>query len=92
MLFGNNISPSQQPFGIQFQNLNPMQKTQYVVQALSNPVAFVQQMMPNLPPAISNDPNRILQYMQQSGMVTPQQVQEAASVNPATILQQMMGR
>lgn len=64
----------------QFQN--PVQRANYILQAMRNPAAFVRQAIPDLPPQIANDPNQILQWLQQSGRVTPQQVQEAANSMP----------
>lgn len=66
--------------GIQFQN--PMQKAQYIMQAMQNPAAFVRQAMPDIPAEIANDPNRILQYMQQTRGITNEQIQQAANQIP----------
>lgn len=61
---------------------NPVQKANYIMQAMTNPAAFVRQAIPNLPPEISNNPNQILQWMQQNGMVTQQDIQNAANSIP----------
>ena len=72
--------PMQQSSAPQF--ANPMQKANYILQAMRNPAAFVRQAIPGLPPQIANDPNQILQWMQQNGMVTQQQIQEAVNSMP----------
>lgn len=77
----NQQMPVQQNFsGIQFQN--PIQKANFIMQAMRNPVAFVKQAVPDLPSDIANDPNRILQYLQQTRGITNEQIQEAASYIP----------
>ena len=53
---------------------NPMQKVQYIMQALTNPAAFVRQALPDIPAEISNDPNRILQYLQQTRGISNEQM------------------
>lgn len=77
MMYGNSGMPVSQPM---FQN--PIQKANYIMQAMTNPAAFVRQVIPNLPPEISYDPNQILQWMQQNGMVTQQDIQNAMSQMP----------
>lgn len=72
--------PVMQSQGPAFQN--PIQKWNYIMQAMANPAAFVRQAIPNLPPQIANDPNQILAWMQQSGMVTQQDIQNAANSIP----------
>ena len=61
---------------------NPMQKVQYIMQALTNPAAFVRQALPDIPAEISNDPNRILQYLQQTRGISNEQIQQIASQIP----------
>ena len=60
------------------QAANPVQKMNYILQALRNPAAFVKQAIPDLPDNISNDPNQILQYLKQTRGVTDQQIQRVA--------------
>lgn len=79
----NQVPQAQMQYSAQppmFQN--PIQKFNYIMQAMKNPAAFVKQAIPNLPPQIANDPNQILQWMQQSGMVTQQDIQNIASQLP----------
>ncbi len=81
MSFGNSFQPQGQSFNTpMFQN--PIQKANYIMQAMQNPAAFVRQMIPNLPSNIANDPNRILQYLQQNCGVTNAQIQQAAMQIP----------
>ncbi len=85
MLMGNQSGMPQmqpaQPQQMQISN-TPVSRANAIYQAMVNPAAFVRQAIPDLPPEISNDPNRILQYMQQTGRVTPQQIQQVANSIP----------
>lgn len=66
--------------GFQFQN--PMQKAQAIMQAMRNPAAFVRQNIPDLPENIANDPNQILNFLQQTRGITNAQIQQIAQQNP----------
>ena len=85
MLMGGGM-PQQAPQtqmmsgGPQFQN--PMQKMQYIMQAMRNPAAFVRQAIPDLPQNIANDPNQILKYLQQTRGISDQQIQMLAGQMP----------
>ena len=83
MLMGNQ-SGMQQMLPAQPQQIpaTPVSRANAIYQAMMNPPAFVRQAIPDLPPEISNDPNRILQYLQQTGRVTPQQIQQVANSIP----------
>ena len=72
--------------GMQFSN--PIQKMNYIMQAMQNPAAFVRQAFPDIPAQIQNDPNQILSYLQQTRGITNQQIQQIAG----TIPQNMMRR
>lgn len=50
--------------------MNPFQKAQMVMQAMTNPAAFMKRMYPDIPNEIMNDPNRVMQYMQQTRGIT----------------------
>ena len=50
--------------GIRFQN--PMQKMNYIMQAMRNPAAFVREQFPDVPENIRNNPDEILRYLQQT--------------------------
>lgn len=62
--------------------MTPVSRANAIYQAMMNPSAFVQQAIPDLPPQIAHDPNQILQYLQQTGRVTPQQIQQVANSIP----------
>lgn len=66
--------------GFQFQN--PMQKAQAIMQAMRNPAEFVRQHIPDLPENIANNPDQILNYLQQTRGITQQQIQQIAQQNP----------
>lgn len=74
--------PTPMMSGVQF--ANPMQKMNYIMQAMRNPAAFVRQNLPGIPEQAFNDPsgNTVLQYMQQNMGVTQQDVQRAYSQIP----------
>ena len=73
MLMGGGIpNPQQTMSGITFQN--PMQKMAYIMQAITNPAAFVKQHFPDIPDSISGDPNQILQYLKQTRGITDEQI------------------
>ena len=74
------VQNNMQNSGMQF--ANPMQKMQYIMQAMRNPAAFVKQNLPDIPDAISNNPNQILQYLQQTRGITNSQIQNLASQVP----------
>lgn len=78
--FGQQVAVQQNYGGMQFQN--PIQKANYIMQAMKNPAAFVRQAIPDLPPEISHDPNKILQYLQQTRGISNEQIQEVASYIP----------
>lgn len=61
---------------------SPMQKMQSFMQAMQNPAAFVKQAFPDIPDNIQNNPNQILQYLQQTRGITNQQIQQIASQLP----------
>lgn len=56
---------------------NPVQKMQYILQAMTNPVAFVRNAFPDIPTEIQNSPGQILQYLQKTRGVTDGQIQQA---------------
>lgn len=57
------------------QFLNPFQQMRQVMSAMSNPAAFLKQRFPDLPDEIMSDPNRILQYLQQTRGITNEDIQ-----------------
>ena len=87
MLMGSN---PQQPVTSSPQNMsflppmfqNPLQKMNYIMQAMSNPAVFVRQNLPEIPNEILNDPNQILQYMKQNMGLTDQDIRNASMQIP----------
>lgn len=62
--------------------MNPFQRANAIMQAMRNPAEFVRNAIPDLPPEISNDPNRILQYLQQTRGITNEQIQQVIGSMP----------
>lgn len=81
MVNGGGMSQTRQPIPYQ-QQMNPIQQANAIYQAMRNPPAFVRQAIPDLPPEIANDPNRILQYLQQTRGITNEQINQIASMMP----------
>ena len=82
-------TPVQNPMG-QSSPMMPMQgfngilnRTQQLANMVQNPQQLVQRFLPDAPAEISGDPERLVEWMQQTGKVNPQMVQMA---------RQMMGR
>ena len=59
---------------------NPMQMVQRLAQQFQNPQMLVDRFFPNAPEEVRNDPEQLVGWMQQSGMVTPQMIQMARSM------------
>lgn len=59
---------------------NPMQKMNYIMQAMRNPAAFIKQQFPDIPDQIANNPGQILSYLQQTRGITDQQVAQVRSM------------
>ncbi len=53
---------------------------------MQNPQQALRQFLPGLPEQIANDPNQIINWLQQTGRISPQQIQTAQQ------LQQMLPR
>lgn len=54
-----------------------MQRMRQLAGMFQNPQQMVQQYFPNAPDDVRNDPDALVNWMQQSGMVDPQTVQMA---------------
>lgn len=67
---------------------NPMMMLQQMMANMQNPQQLVSRFLPNIPAEIRNDPNQILSWMQQNGMVTQEQIQRARQM----MGQQMTGK
>lgn len=79
MIMSNAMNQSQ---AINPQTMNPVQKMQYIMQAMTNPAAFVKQHFPDIPNQIQNDPNQILSYLQRTRNISNQQIQDLINQNP----------
>ena len=64
------------------QAMNPIQKMNLMMQALTNPAAFVRQAFPDIPAQIQNNPNQILQYLQQTRHISNEQIQNLLNQTP----------
>lgn len=73
----NKVQPVQQS---RFQN--PFQQANYIMQAMQNPAAFIQEQFPDIPENIRNDSNAILNYLQQTrGNKLAQDIQRICVMN-----------
>lgn len=59
---------------------NVMARANQMMQSFQNPQQLLQKMMPNVPAEIRNDPNQIINWLQQTGKVTPQMIQQAQRI------------
>lgn len=59
-----------------FNMINAYQKVNQIMQSMQNPAAFVKQQFPDIPDNILNDPNQILQYLQQTRNISNEQIQQ----------------
>jgi len=81
MYYGNQQQmPGTNMYGTSF--INPMQKVAYIMQAMTNPAAFVKNVFPDIPDQIQNNPNQILQYLQRTRGITQQDIQNAQNQIP----------
>lgn len=55
---------------------NPIQKVNYILQTMTNPGAFVKQAFPDIPDNMINDPNQIMNYLQQSRGISNKDIQD----------------
>lgn len=62
---------------------NAIQRAQQIAGSFQNPQQMVQQILPDAPQEIRNDPDQIIGWLQQTGRVNPQMVQ---------MVRQIMGR
>lgn len=67
---------------VSYQAMTPIQKANALMQAMQNPAAFVKQAFPDIPAEIQNNPNQILQYLQQTRHISNQQIQNLVNQNP----------
>lgn len=66
------------------QFVNPLQKMNYIMQAMRNPAQFVREHVSGIPESAFNDPtgNGVLNYMQQNMGVTNQDIVNAQNQIP----------
>ena len=75
----NNI-PNPQSNITKFQN--PVQQAQYIMNAIRNPAAFIQEQFPDVPEGIRNNPNDVLNYLQKTrGNKLMQDIQRISVMN-----------
>lgn len=67
---------------ISLQAMNPVQKANFIMQAMMNPAAIVKQAFPDIPAEIQNNPTQILSYLQQTRNISNQQIQNLANQHP----------
>lgn len=64
---------------------NPMMailsRASQIAQSVQNPQQLISQFLPGIPANMSGDPNQIIQWLQQTGRVTPQQMQMASQLS-----------
>lgn len=72
-------APSPAPLPVP-QFANPMQKMNFIMQAMTNPAAFVKQQFPDIPNDIQNNSNQVLEYLKQTRGISDQQIQNALSM------------
>ena len=63
------------------QRMNPMQQAQYIMNAMRNPAAFVQEQFPDVPENLRNNPGAVLNYLAQTrGNQFIQQMQQVSGM------------
>lgn len=73
--------PVQYSGGVQF--ANPMQKMNYIMQAMTNPAAFIRQQFPDIPEEVLNGgPNQVGNYLQSRLGAPNPQLQQLIRANP----------
>lgn len=55
--------------------MGAFQRANQIMQTIQNPAAFVKQQFPDVPDGIINDPNQVLQYLQQTRNISNEQLQ-----------------
>ena len=55
--------------------INHMMMLQQMMSNMQNPQQMLNQFLQKVPEGIRNDPNQIISWMQQNGMVTQEQIQ-----------------
>lgn len=65
-----------------YQPTNPMQKMNQVMQAMRNPIPVIMQAFPDIPAYAQNNPNQILQYLQQTRHISNEEIQNLMNQIP----------
>ena len=64
------------------QTMTPVQRAAFVMQAMTNPAAFVKQQFPDIPNEIINNPQEIFNYLQRTRGISQADIQKAQAENP----------
>ena len=72
--------PNNRP--VAFYPMNPMQRVNQVMQAMHNPMQVIMQAFPDIPAYTQNNPNQILQYLQQTRHISNEQIQNIMNQIP----------
>ena len=78
-LFKQLTGGMQQPAPIPTNTMNPLQRMNFIRQAMANPAMIIKQRFPDIPDQIMNDPNQILLYLQRTRGITNQDIQQLTS-------------
>lgn len=81
MLTGG-IASQQQPSFLTNRTNIPSGRLSMLLQALNNPVAFIRNAFPDIPENMMNDPNQILQYLQQTRGIPDYEIQRLINQIP----------
>ena len=61
-------------------SLSPMNKISAVMQAMNNPAQFVKKAFPDIPEYMQNNPQQILQYLQQTRNIPNETIQKLTNM------------
>lgn len=76
----NGRQQIQQPQPVR-QQMNPVQQAQYIMNAMRNPAAFVQEQFPDVPENLRNNPDAVLNYLARTrGNQFIQQMQQVSGM------------
>lgn len=78
-LFQQLTGGMQQPTQMPTNAMNPLQRINFIRQAMANPAMIIKQRFPDIPDQIMNDPNQILLYLQKTRGITNQDIQQLTS-------------
>lgn len=67
------MMPQQMPWPSNM--MSPLQRINFIRQAMVNPALIIKQRFPDIPDQIMNDPGKILNYLQQTRGITDQDIQ-----------------